>query len=167
LSSFFNLALQELFHIGFSDTFKRPSLEEHMENEVVIDMLIVLQNEGIATHIEHELSKQFPSPFEWFLYLIDQEPIVRWYINGMNELLAVAMTKPTGDAYEDIYRRIGSLGYRRKGFYIVGAYMAMTIERELGREVLIQTIVDGYDTFADTYNVLVDEEMRVQWRTEP
>ncbi len=167
LSSFFNLALHELFHIGFSDNFKPPSLEEHMENEVVIDMLIVLQNEGIATHIEHELSDQYPSPFEWFLYLIDQKHIVRWYINRMNELFAVAMTKPTGDAYEDIYRRIGSIGFSRKGFYIVGAYMAMTIQRELGREALNQTIVDGYESFADTYNGIVDEEMRVRWRPEP
>lgn len=166
LSSFYNLALQELFHIGFSDTFKRPSLEEHMENEVVIDMLISLQNEGIATHIEHELLKQYPSPFEWFLYLIDKEPIVRWYIKEINELLAIAITKPSGDAYETIYRQIGSLCYQRKGFYIVGAYMAMTIERELGRDVLVKTIVGGYDTFADTYNELVDKEMRIDWKSQ-
>jgi hypothetical protein len=167
LTSFFNLALQELFHVGFIDSYKWPSLEEHMENEVVIDMLINLQNEGIATYIEHELSSQYPSPFEWFLYLIDKKPIVRWYIKGINELFAIAQTKPVGDAYDDIYRRIGSLGYRRKGLYIVGAYMAMTIERELGRDALVKTIFDGYTDFADTYNAIADEEMRIQWRIEP
>ncbi|UCF61089.1 MAG: hypothetical protein JSV37_15235 [Anaerolineaceae bacterium] len=167
LSSFFNLALHELFHIGFSDNFKPPSLEEHMENEVVIDMLIVLHNEGIATHIEHELSTQYPSPFEWFLYMIDQKPIVRWYFNRMNDLFAIAQTKPTGDAYKDIYRRIGSLGFDRKGFYIIGAYMAMTIEEELGREALIQTIVDGYESFADTFNSIAEEGMLIRWRPEP
>jgi hypothetical protein len=167
LSTFCNLGLQELFHIGFSNTKKPISLEEHMENEVAIDMLLALQNEGIATHIEHRLSEQYPSPFEWFLNLIDRERVVRWYIHGINELLAVAVTQPTGEAYEDIYRRIGSLGYRRKGFYVVGAHMAATIEREQGRQALVQTIVDGYDAFADTYNGVVDEDMRVRWRPEP
>ena len=167
LSSFFNLALQELFHVGYSETFDRPSLEELKENEIVIDMLIGLQNEGIATHIEDTLSEKYPSPFEWFLYVLDQKTIVRWYIHSMNELFAEASIIPTGDAYNDLYRRIGALGYRRKGFYIVGAYMANIIEDQLGREALTQTILDGYEHFADTYNGLVEEDMRIQWRTTP
>ena len=167
LTTFFNLALQELFHVGYSESFKRPSLEELKENEIVIDMLIGLQNEGIATHIEHELSAQYPAPFEWFLYILNSKTIVRWYIHGMNPLLEEAMAKPTGDAYQDLYRRIGALGYRRKGFYIAGAYMARTIEKELGREALTQTISDGYESFADLYNSLVEEEMRIQWRPAP
>ncbi len=167
LSTFFNLALQELFHVGYSDTFNRPSLEELKENEIVIDMLIGLQNEGIATHIEHELSEKYPSPFEWFLYILNQKTVQHWYINGMNKLFTEAMAKPTGDAYNDIYRRIGALGYRRKGFYIVGAHMAATIENELGREALPQTILDGYESYADLYNGLVEEQMRIQWKAAP
>lgn len=167
VSTFFNLALQELYHVGYSETFKRPSFEELKENEIVIDMLIGLQNEGIATHIEHQLSEQYPSPFEWFLYILNQKTVVRWYVNGMNKLFNEAKMKPTGDAYNAIYRRIGAIGYRRKGFYIVGAYMAMTIEDELGRAALTQTILDGYESFADLYNGLVEEQMKIQWRTGP
>jgi hypothetical protein len=166
LSSFFNLALQELFHVGFADSFNWPSLEEHMQNEVVIDMLISLQNEGIGTHIEHQLAPVYPSPFEYFLYLVDRKPVVRWYIRHMNNLFATAQTKPTGEDYDAIYRQIGALGYRRKGFYIVGAYMAMTIEEELGRDVLTQTVSDGYTAFADAYNSLADEEMKILWKPE-
>jgi hypothetical protein len=164
LSAFFNLALHELFHICFYDHFDPPSLEEHMKNEVVIDMLIVLQNEGIATYISHELEPVYPSPFEWSLYIIDLEPTVRWYIKGMNELFEIAQTKPTGDAYNDIYRRIASLGYRRNGLYIVGAYMAMTIEDELGRDALVQTVSDGYYAFVDTYNGVANKGMNIHWK---
>jgi hypothetical protein len=164
LSSFFNLALQELHHIGFSEGFEFPSLEEHIENEVVIDMLIGLQIDGMATHIEYTLSQQYPSPFEYFLYLIDKEFIVRRYIKEMNELFAIAKTKPTGEAYDDIYRQIGSLCYRRKGFYILGGYMAMTIESELGREALVQTISGGYEAFAETYNAVAGDGMKILWR---
>lgn len=50
---------------------------------------------------------------------------------------------------------------------IVGAHMANTIEKELGRDALVQTIIEGYQAFADTYNALVDEEMRILWKPEP
>jgi hypothetical protein len=167
LSSFYNLALHELFHIGFGDAFEGPSLEEHIENEVVIDILIALQNEGIATHISYQLSSTYPSPFEWFLYLIDQKPIVQAYINGINELLSIAQTKPTGKAYDDIYRQIGSLGYRWKGLNIVGAYMAMTIETEFGRAALAQTVSGEYDDFTETYNSIADKDMKIHWKQAP
>ena len=39
----------------------------------------------------------------------------------------------------------------------------MTIENELGHEVLVQTIEDGFYSFAETYNTLVDEDMQVRW----
>ncbi|GEM_PF-2616240 len=85
----------------------------------------------------------------------------------MNELFAIARTKPNCEAYDDIYRRIASLGYRRKCFYIVGAYMAMEIESKLGREELVQTIADGYETFARTYNSVADEDMVIEWSARP
>lgn len=167
LSAFFNLGLHELFHAGYSKSVKYPTLEEHQQNEVVIDMLIALQNEGIATHVSHELAEQYPSPFEWFLYLVDQKPVVRWYIDELNKLFGIAQTQPTGEAYDAIYRQIGDLGYRKKAFYIVGAYMAATIEQELGRQALIQTITEGHQAFADAYNRLSDEGMHIQWSTAP
>lgn len=54
------LGLHELFHIYFGEAFQWPSLEEHIENEVVIDMTTALQNEGIATHISHQLTTRYP-----------------------------------------------------------------------------------------------------------
>jgi hypothetical protein len=167
LTTFYNQALHELFHIGFGSSFVPPTLEQHMENEVVIDMLIALQNEGMATYISYELNPVYPSPFEWYIYLVGREAVVRMYIHDMNELFAVAQTKPTGEAYDDIYRRIAMLGYQRKGFYIIGAYMAMTIESELGREALVQTVVDGYEAFVRTYNSVAEETMDIQWSTTP
>lgn len=164
LSTFFNLALQELFHTGFVTNYQWPSIEEHRENEVVIDILINLQNEGMGTHIEKQLFEQCPSPFEWFLYLVDKKTVVRWYIEEINKLLAIAKTKPEGAAYEEIYSRIGDLCYRKKGFYIAGAYMARTIEKTLGREALTGTITQGYQAFADAYNSLVEKDMQINWR---
>lgn len=167
LSAFYNLGLHELFHVYLNDIYDWPTVEEHMENEIVIDMLIALQNEGMATHISHQLNPRYPSPFEWFFYVVDQEPVVRLYIKEMNELFAVAQTHPTGDAYEDIYRRLALLCYQRKGFYVVGAYMTQKIETELGRDALVQTISDGYYAFADTYNSIANENMKINFSTVP
>ena len=138
-----------------------------MANEVVIDMLIGLQNEGIATCIEYKPTKEFPSPYEYFLYRLDKKPIVRWYIREFNELFSVAKTKPTGETHNEVYRQIASLAYQKKGFYVVGAAMALTIEEELGRQALIQTVEGGYQAFADAYNSVADDEMRIQWSPEP
>ncbi len=111
LSAFYNLGLHELFHIYFNDAFEWPSLEEHMQNEIVMDMMTALQNEGMATYISHQLARRYPSPFEWFFYVVDVRPVVRLYINAINDLFAIAQTKPTGDAYGDIYRQIATLCY--------------------------------------------------------
>lgn len=166
LSAFYNLGLHEFFHVYLNEIYDWPTVEEHMQNEVVIDMLIALQNEGMATYISHQLNPRYPSPFEWFLYAVDQESAVRLYIKEMNDLFAIAQTKPTGEAYDDIYRRIASLCYQGKGFYIVGAYMTQKIESQLGRDALAQTVLDGYYTFANTYNSITDENMKIRWQSE-
>lgn len=145
------------------EAFQWPSLEEHIENEVVIDMTTALQNEGIATHISHQLTTRYPSPFEWFLYIVDVKPVVRLYINKINDLLAVAQTRPTGEAYEDIYRQIAALCYQRKGFNIVGAAMAREIESKLGREALVETVSGDVYAFVRVYNSVAEEDMKIQW----
>lgn len=98
---------------------------------------------------------------------MDRKPIARAYIADLNELFAIAQTRPSGDAYADTYRKIGVIGYNREGCNIVGAYMAAQIERELGRDALIATIRDGYQAFPDTYNRLVDDEMQIRWSPTP
>jgi hypothetical protein len=168
LSAFFNLALHEFFHIGFAANLDHLSKEEHRKNEIVIDVLTVLQNEGMATHISHQMNPKYPSPFEWFVYLIDNEVIVRWFIGEINEILADGSPPPPlGEDYQQIYRRIGKIGYRWNGLYIVGGYMAMTIEDQLGREALVQTVQDGFYSFSEMYNTLAPENMKIVWELMP
>jgi hypothetical protein len=42
-----------------------------------------------------------------------------------------------------------------RGYYVVGAHMARTIEAKQGRDVLIGTIAQGPVAFLRTYNALV------------
>jgi hypothetical protein len=168
LSSFFNLALHELFHAGFGLHQKDLSKDEHRKNEIVIDLLAVLQNEGMATYTSYRLNPNYPTPFEWFVYLIDKEPVVSFYLGKLNRILADGSPPPPlGEEYNELYRRIGTWGYRRNGLYIVGGYMAKTIEEALGHEALVQTVEDGFYAFAETYNSIADEDMKVVWEVVP
>ena len=166
LSTFFNLALQELHHLGFAEVYPWPTEEELIQNEIVIDMLTSLHRESIGTFIEYELLEEYPSPFEYFLYLVDKELVVRRYVREMNELFVVAQTRPepSDPVYNDTYRQIGKLCYQQKGFYIVGGYMAMRIEEELGKEGLVQTIPGGYESFVKTYNTVASDEMEIRYK---
>lgn len=168
LSAFFNLALHEFFHIGFANSSQPPSEEQLMEDEIVVDVLHTLQNEGMATSLSNKLSSEYPTPFEWFIYLLDRETIVRFFLSKINDILADGSpAPPLGEEYNQLYRRIGRVGYWLKGLNIVGGYMAMTIENELGHKALVQTIDDGFYSFAETYNALVDEDMQVHWNEAP
>jgi hypothetical protein len=168
LSAFFNLALHELFHIGFHTHDELLSEEEHRKNEIVIDVLKVLQNEGMATYTSYRLSPIYPTPFEWFIYLLDKETVVRFYLGKLNGILEDGSPPPPlGEEYNELYRRIGTWGYRRNGLYIVGGYMAMKIEQALGKGALIQTVEDGFYAFAETYNSIADEDMKFVWEVIP
>lgn len=168
LSAFFNLALHELFHIGFHNNWDPLSEEEHRKNEIVIDLLKTLQNEGIATYISYHLNPKYPTPLEWFTYLIDRKTVVRFYMGKLNDILADGSPPPPlGDEYNELYWRIGKVGYRWNGLYIVGGYMAMTIENALGRDVLVQSVEDGFYNFAETYNAIADEDMKIIWKKVP
>lgn len=168
LSAFFNLALHELFHIGFHTHDELLSKDEHRKNEIVIDVLKVLQNEGMATYTSYRLSQKYPTPFEWFIYLLDKEAVVSFYLGKLNGILEDGSPPPSlGEEYNALYRRIGTWGYRRNGLYIVGGYMAMKIEQALGKEALIQTVEDGFYAFAETYNSIADEDMKVIWEVVP
>ena len=110
------------------------------------------------------MSSEYPIPFEWFIYLVDNETVVRFFIGEINKILADGSPPPPrGNAYDQLYRRIGRIGYQWKGLYIVGGYMAMTIEEQSGREALDRTVQDGFYSFAETYNALAAENMKIYW----
>jgi len=161
----FNLLGHELVHIGYSayNHLSEISEEEWRKNEIVIDILHPTQNEGLATYVSYQLTDKYPIPLEWDLYLIKNKLVVKWYIKRLNNLLALAGTPAGTEAYNDAYHRIGDFGYNKKGFYIVGAHMAKTIEEQLGRDALVKTVVDGFYAFAEKYNSVVEDDMKIHY----
>jgi hypothetical protein len=163
ISSVYNLLAHELHHIGYANNFDLSefSQEELRENGIVIDTLLPLHREGIATYISHQLTPVYPIQLEWPHYLFEKEFAVRMYINQLNDILAEAQSKPTGEAYNELYQRISDIGFNKKGFYIVGAYMAMTVDEQLGKDTLAQSVSDGFNSYVRIYNSLAEEDMKI------
>jgi tetratricopeptide (TPR) repeat protein len=62
---------------------------------------------------------------------------------------------------DSLRKKSWDVGVMQRGYYVAGAHMSRTIDEQLGRDALIETITTGPLCFVDTYNGLVDETMKV------
>jgi len=152
-----NLA-HELFHVGYSR--QRPHrTEAALRNEQLYGMLDSLQNEGTATWVGFEASAAFPAPDELDYGMLESPDEVTRLLAELNDLFA-----KVGRVSEKRLRRLSwNKGVTRRGYYIVGAHMARTIESARGREALVRTIAEGPASFVRLYNALVPEERRIRY----
>jgi hypothetical protein len=67
---------------------------------------------------------------------------------------------------DDLRRLAWRVGVTRRGYYIVGAMMAKTIDAELGRDELIRTLAVGPVSFVQLYNSLVSEDRTVHYSND-
>ncbi len=164
-TSLFNSLGHEFMHIGYGEhnDFSAISEDELRKNEIVLDILYPTHNEGLATYVSYQLSERYPIPLQWDHYLIERDFVVKLFIQRLNDLLGLAGTPAGTEAYNNAYRRIGDFGYNQKGFYIVGAHMARTIEENFGREGLVQTVEDGFYAFTKKYNAVAAEQMKIYY----
>lgn len=58
-------------------------------------------------------------------------------------------------------------GKNQRALYLVGAYMALTIDENLGRGVLVETVRRGPRSFIATYNTMAKDGMEVYEIPEP
>lgn len=152
-----NLA-HELFHVGYSR--RRPHrTEAPLRNGQLYGMLDSLQNEGTATWVGFKAAPAFPAPDELDFAMLESPDEVTRLLAELNGMFA-----KVGRVSEKRLRRLSwDRGVTQRGYYIVGAHMARTIESTLGREALVRTIVEGPASFVRLYNALVPEERRLRY----
>ena len=152
-----NTLVHEIFHVGYSKS--RPHrTEPRLADEQLYGMVENLQNEGLATYVGYRAQEIFPAPGERDYPMLDDPAQVRrlrTLINGLFAQVGVA-------SRENLERWAWSRGVTMRGYYVVGAHMGRTIESELGREALIDTIRRGPVSFVETYNALVADGDRVR-----
>ena len=151
-----NNLTHEIFHVGYSHTRPRRT-EAALENEQVYGMLDALQNEGTATYVGYLADQTFPAPDEVDYRLLQSPEDVSRLLAEVNALFAQVGVVSEEELQQLSWRK----GVTDRGYYIVGAHMAQTIDVQLGRDALKRTLTDGPVAFVTLYNSLVPEDSRV------
>jgi hypothetical protein len=162
VQNIFNNLTHEIFHVGYSHT--RPGrTEAPLDDEALYGMLDQLQNEGTATYVGYRAASDFPAPDELDYQLLENTDDVTRLFGEINSLFQAVGTI----SEEELQRRSWRSGVTERGYYIVGAYMARTIDGELGRDALIGTLEAGPVSFVSLYNSLAVDDRRilVRWAT--
>ncbi len=151
-----NSIVHELFHVGYSKA-RDQRTEPRLDDERLYGMLDALHNEGMATYVGYAAQSLFPAPGERDYPMLDDPSAVRRLRTLLNDLFALVGTARP----EQIDRWSWARGVTMRGYYVVGAHMARTIESERGQQALIGTIAEGPVAFVRAYNALVSSDERV------
>jgi len=156
VANILNNLVHEIFHVGYSKS--RPGrTEAPLADARLYEMLDALQNEGLATYVAYEARTVFPAPGERDYPMLDNAGDVRRLRDLLNGLFALSGTAGEAQLQQWAWRR----GVTMRGYYVVGAHMGRTIDRELGRDALIETIGEGPASFVRAYNALVPASERL------
>jgi hypothetical protein len=155
-----NLFIHELFHLGF-DQYKQKRLCADHQDSLISQIYHNLQNEGMATYAGYKALTEFPHTRTDMLKddykMFENMEDVKSLLNTMNNLLEKSFTLTEKELNDSLWQA-GSVD---RAFYVVGCFMSKTIDDKLGRNTLVETITQKPVYFVQTYNSLVDENMRV------
>ncbi|MHC4628761.1 MAG: DUF5700 domain-containing putative Zn-dependent protease, partial [Planctomycetota bacterium] len=155
-ASILNAIVHELFHTGYN-TAQVFRTEVDVTNSDYDNLLTGLQNEGMATYVAYSAQSMFPASVERDFRLLEKLSEVRRRLTMLNGLFSKAESLSP----EELRRQSWETGVENRAYYVVGGYMARTIDEKSGRDTLVETIRTGPRCFIDTYNSLAEEEMKV------
>jgi hypothetical protein len=161
-SAIMNCLVHEVFHIGYGNN-QRLRTEIDFDDAVINSMLNSLQNEGMATYVAYTAQHLFPALDDRDYTMLDRKRDVRIRRKQVDALFQRAMSDDPGDLEGASWRT----GIQDRGYYVVGAYMARTIDERLGRDALVSTVAEGPRAFVRRYNEIADGGMRLVEFEEP
>jgi hypothetical protein len=159
-----NLLIHELFHKG--QRACKSMIDENESKDSAMDQFYInLLIEGTATYVAYNALKEFPNvdPLIRNDYrLLQDANALNRLLKKLNETLKNAPSSVAAEAgQKEFMASLWQVGSTDRAFYVVGWYMAKTIDEKLGRDALAGTISKGPRSFLRTYNSLVDEKLRV------
>jgi hypothetical protein len=158
-----NMFVHEVFHRGFVSIY-RLSGNPNPETDPIRRMYLALQNEGIATYVAYEARSEFPQIGEVGRSLVAGDYDMLENAEEVDRLLRElsGLLREVPDmAAEELQQESWQVGVNGRAYYVVGAHMAATIDRTLGREALIGTIRIGPLAFLRVYNAVAAEDRRL------
>jgi len=150
----------ELFHVGYHWHHNSLPLQDANTNQKMIDHILwQLQNEGLATYTAYKLREDLPTQQLEDYLLLDNLLEVKRLFTDINDLLQQAKTLSPTEIREAVIDR----GILKRGFYVVGAYMAQQIEKKLGKDMLVSSVSKGPLYFAKLYDSISDKELEINY----
>ena len=151
-----NTIVHEVFHIGYGKN-RSYRTEIELENVNIYDILDSFHNEGMAVYTAYKAQKFFPAPDEEDYILLEDPKEVKRLLKILNDFFS----KANSLSEDELREKSWDVGIMKRGYYVVGSFMAKTIDEQSGRESLIETVKKGPMSFISTYNQLVEPEMHV------
>lgn len=151
-----NILVHEVFHIGYRCVAtNRTSAPSGSKMERYISEYLLM--EGLANYVSYTAQDIFPNNlFEDYILLENQTNVLK-HIQSINLLFS----KLGNLSDDELKNQSWKIGVLKRGYYVVGAYMAQVIDTKLGRDALIQTISAGPSEFFKLYNTQVSENLKV------
>lgn len=155
-NDFMNTTVHEVFHIGYGKNRKNRKETKTLSPRIYA-ILDSFHNEGLATYVGYKAQYFFPANDEEDYIMLEDINEVKRLLTMLNDLFKETNTLTDNE----LNSKAWDIGTTQRAYYVVGAYMAKTIDEDLGRESLIETIEQGPIYFISTYNKLVEPEMQV------
>ena len=157
IEKIYNTITHECFHIGYGyNRYHRKEIE--LDNFFIYNtMLDALQNEGIATYLGFLATDFFPVENHMDYVQLKDFARIQYHLDEINMLFAEAEVLPL----DSLKKKSWKVGIDNRTYYVIGAYMAATIDSLLGREALVNTISEGPLNFLETYNNLVSSDKKI------
>jgi len=159
-----NLFIHELFHRCQRACSTISGKNESKDTELD-QIYFFLWIEGTATYVGYKALEEFPSvdPLTQNDYKLFEDSLnISRLREKLNEVLKKAPSLVgTETGQEELRNNLMQVGGMDRAFYIVGCYMAATIDEKLGRDALKETLINGPQYYLQKYNSLVDEKLKV------
>jgi hypothetical protein len=154
-----NNLVHEIWHVGYAKS-RDLRTEAVTVDTARYDMLDTLHNEGFATHVGYRSDDIFHAPDEKDYRLLENPDDVSRLLGEVNNLFAQAGVL----SVDELDRLTWERGVIGRAFYIVGAFMAQTIEDALGKRALVDTVAAGPITFVRLYNSVADAGQEITFQ---
>lgn len=158
-----NIVIHETYHIGY-DLYSPDRLGFTPKNikEFIEKTFAVIKNEGMATYVAYRALDIIPSDYKDRDYqlLEDNEKVDNafYQINQLIQETSIA-------SIDSLNQKAWVVGVQRdRAFYIAGAFMAQTIEKEYGKEYLIDLVRQDCFKFIEAYNRIADKKNKIIFR---
>jgi len=154
-----NLIIHEIYHLGYVRHNPGISLKKAMDDEDFMENILwQVQNEGMATWVAYKGRNIFPIyETERDYEMLESDKDIDRLFGEVNSLIRTVKKNQSQKTQKLVWK----VGVKSRGFYIVGAFMAKTLEEKKGNDYLLKMIKLGPLNFALEYNKVAASKKRM------